>query len=71
MGSSQADSGRWPTRRGPRPTFPRESREVTDDPRSYESTRCAPWPANSFMVSVTDPVGGTRCVLAPIHVNTS
>ncbi|KAB1150017.1 hypothetical protein F7R91_04155 [Streptomyces luteolifulvus] len=51
--------------------FPQENGEVTEDLHSYESTRCPPWPANSFMVSVTDPVGAHRCVLTPLRVNTT
>ncbi|UJV39807.1 hypothetical protein CVT30_07980 [Streptomyces sp. AMCC400023] len=43
--------------------FPGEYPEVAEGLRSYESTRCAPWPANSFMLSVTDRGGGGRCVL--------
>ncbi|RMB81809.1 hypothetical protein CTZ28_32565 [Streptomyces shenzhenensis] len=55
----------------PCPAFPRENGEVTDDLRSYESTRCPSWPANSFMVSVTDPLGAQPCVLTPLRVNSS
>ncbi|MBO4258153.1 hypothetical protein GRC12_30405 [Streptomyces griseorubiginosus] len=55
----------------PFPAFLQENREVTDDLRSYESTRCPPWPANSFMVSVTDPAGARRCVLTPLRVNST
>ncbi|QHA07542.1 hypothetical protein GQF42_33315 [Streptomyces broussonetiae] len=51
------------------PAFPQEIGEVADDLRSYESTRCLPWPANSFMVSVTDPVGVLSGVLGPLRVN--
>ncbi|QFR01125.1 hypothetical protein F9278_38620 [Streptomyces phaeolivaceus] len=43
--------------------FLRQYQEVADALRSYESTRCAPWPANSFMFSVTDRGAGERCVL--------
>ncbi|MYR43319.1 hypothetical protein GTW67_15145 [Streptomyces sp. SID5910] len=49
--------------------FPEEDEEVTEDLRSYESTRCPPWPANSFMVSATDPGGAPGGVLSPLHVN--
>ncbi|QEV65041.1 hypothetical protein CP982_32265 [Streptomyces spectabilis] len=49
--------------------FPGESEEVTGACSSYESTRLAAWPANSFMVSVTDPIGGAGGVLAPLRVN--
>ncbi|OLZ67499.1 hypothetical protein AV521_24380 [Streptomyces sp. IMTB 2501] len=51
------------------PAFPQEKGEVTDDLRSYESTRCPPWPANSFMVSVTDHPGAVGGVLSPLRVN--
>ncbi|OXS35855.1 hypothetical protein CHR28_08405 [Streptomyces sp. XY006] len=51
--------------------FPQENEEVKDGLRSYESTRCLSWPANSFMVSVTDPVGVRRCVLGPLRVNST
>ncbi|AEY92503.1 hypothetical protein SHJG_7236 [Streptomyces hygroscopicus subsp. jinggangensis 5008] len=55
----------------PSPVFPRENGEVSDDLRSYESTRCSCWPANSFMVSVTDPVGAQGGVLSPLRVNST
>ncbi|KAB2975492.1 hypothetical protein F8R89_27905 [Streptomyces sp. SS1-1] len=51
--------------------FPRGSREVTGVLRSYESTRCPSWPANSFMVSVTDPGGARACVLTSFRVNST
>ncbi|QEV66842.1 hypothetical protein DMH25_24180 [Streptomyces sp. WAC 01325] len=51
--------------------FPEKDVEVTGDLRSYESTRCLPWPANSFMVSVTDPGGAARCVLTSMRVNST
>ncbi|RDD87601.1 hypothetical protein DVZ84_18410 [Streptomyces parvulus] len=51
--------------------FPEENEEVTEDLLSYESTRCLPWPANSFMVSATDPGGAQGGVLRPIHVNST
>ncbi|PNV32052.1 hypothetical protein C1708_06885 [Streptomyces sp. DH-12] len=41
------------------PGSPEEDRKTAGALRSYESTRCLRWPANSFMVSVTDP-GGVR-----------
>ncbi|TKT03476.1 hypothetical protein E4U91_27545 [Streptomyces lasalocidi] len=53
------------------PAFPQENQEVSDDLRSYESTRWLTRPANSFMVSVTDPVGAHPCVLSPLRVNTT
>ncbi|MYQ43881.1 hypothetical protein GTW40_02160 [Streptomyces sp. SID4985] len=49
-------------------TFPEGNGEIADDLRSYESTRCLPWPANSFMVSVTDPGGAGGGVLRALHV---
>ncbi|TLS46683.1 hypothetical protein FE633_08315 [Streptomyces montanus] len=55
--------------RGLCPTFPEQNEEVADGVRSYESTRRALWPANSFMVSVTDPAAGRRCVLTSFGVN--
>ncbi|OUD01989.1 hypothetical protein CA983_17260 [Streptomyces swartbergensis] len=51
--------------------FPQENEEVSDGLRSYESTRCPSWPANSFMVSVTDPAGAPPCVLSPLRVNST
>ncbi|RFC71571.1 hypothetical protein DXZ75_31390 [Streptomyces sp. AcE210] len=51
--------------------FPGESGEVSGDRRLYESTRRPGWPANSFMVSVTDHGGVPRCVLSPLHVNST
>ncbi|NUP20012.1 MAG: hypothetical protein HOZ81_28800 [Streptomyces sp.] len=56
---------------GPCPVFPEKDVEVTGDLRSYESTRCPPWPANSFMVSVTDPGRVGRCVLTSMRVNST
>ncbi|AYN38749.1 hypothetical protein D9753_07250 [Streptomyces dangxiongensis] len=53
------------------PAFPQENEEVTDDLCSYESTRCLAWPANSFMVSVTDPAGVRSGVLSPLRVNST
>ncbi|AVV45043.1 hypothetical protein C6376_30215 [Streptomyces sp. P3] len=53
------------------PTFPTENEEVTEGLRSYESTRCPYRPANSFMVSVTDPVGARPCVLGSFRVNST
>ncbi|PKT71585.1 hypothetical protein CW362_18195 [Streptomyces populi] len=47
--------------------FPEENEEVADGLGSYESTRCARWPANSFMVSVTDPGAGRGCLLTPLR----
>ncbi|MVO86273.1 hypothetical protein GPA10_16280 [Streptomyces sp. p1417] len=58
----------WP---GGARRFPGGSREVTGTRSSYESTRLAAWPANSFMVSVTDPIGGASGVLAPLRVNST
>ncbi|AQS66801.1 hypothetical protein B1H29_07535 [Streptomyces pactum] len=49
--------------------FPEENEEAPEDLLSYESTRCQPWPANSFMVSATDPGGAPGGVLRPLHVN--
>ncbi|TGB08637.1 hypothetical protein E2651_18480 [Streptomyces sp. MZ04] len=46
-------------------------REASEDRSSYESTRRAAWPANSFMVSVTDPIGRPGGVLAPLRVNST
>ncbi|AYA16066.1 hypothetical protein DCW30_26290 [Streptomyces alfalfae] len=51
--------------------FPGGCREVSEACSSYESTRRATWPANSFMVSVTDPIGAPGCVLAPLRVNST
>ncbi|MZD53004.1 hypothetical protein GTX07_04000 [Streptomyces sp. SID5606] len=51
--------------------FPEKNQEAAEDLRSYESTRCPPWPANSFMVSATDPGGAQGGVLRPIHVNST
>ncbi|AZM56252.1 hypothetical protein DMA15_29705 [Streptomyces sp. WAC 01529] len=52
-----------------RPRFPGGIREVAEARSSYESTRRTAWPANSFMVSVTDPIGRASDVLAPLRVN--
>ncbi|QEV21006.1 hypothetical protein CP975_28745 [Streptomyces alboniger] len=51
--------------------FPGGIREVSGARSSYESTRRAAWPANSFMVSVTDPIGRAGGVLAPLRVNST
>ncbi|PTH89696.1 hypothetical protein C9J60_01445 [Streptomyces sp. A244] len=51
--------------------FPQENEEVSEGLCSYESTRCLSWPANSFMVSVTDSVGAPPCVLRPLRVNST
>ncbi|ARP73017.1 hypothetical protein LK07_28165 [Streptomyces pluripotens] len=53
------------------PVFLQGNGEVTDDLCSYESTRCPVWPANSFMVSVTDSVGARGGVLTPLPVNST
>ncbi|QCD59022.1 hypothetical protein CEB94_32430 [Streptomyces hawaiiensis] len=74
MGDARRPSDRVPavsqvTRLGR--AFPQENEEVSDDLCSYESTRCLSWPANSFMVSVTDSLGAARCVLRPLRVNST
>ncbi|QFX80879.1 hypothetical protein GEV49_08130 [Streptomyces sp. SYP-A7193] len=51
--------------------IPEKNREAPEHLRSYESTRCPPWPANSFMVSATDPGGAHGGVLRPFHVNST
>ncbi|PVD05611.1 hypothetical protein DBP22_21960 [Streptomyces sp. CS207] len=51
--------------------LPEENREVSDGLRSYESTRCPPWPANSFSVSATDPGGAADGVLGPLRMNST
>ncbi|QER86698.1 hypothetical protein F3L20_13025 [Streptomyces tendae] len=65
--------GRSARSTAPRSTslFLEEDREVTEALRSYESTRCPRWPANSFMVSVTDPGGVRGGVLGALRVNTA
>ncbi|QFR96315.1 hypothetical protein GBW32_28840 [Streptomyces tsukubensis] len=64
---SKVSCVRIPGARGARPRFPGGNSEVTEVSRSYESTRPAPWPANSFMVSVTDRRGAAAGVLGPLH----
>ncbi|QES33323.1 hypothetical protein DEJ48_07870 [Streptomyces venezuelae] len=60
---------------GPRatvsPGFPGGTREVAGARSSYESTRRTAWPANSFMVSVTDPIERSSGVLGPLRVNST
>src|SRR3954463_8123441 len=53
------------------PLCPQHNEGVTDDLSSYESTRCPRWPANSFMVSVTDPLGARGGVLRPLRVDST